>query len=92
MFEVWKTNAGKESKGGKWFPTIHKDIVTWPGQKGDDKRYRFGVREVVEKDEHSSDIKISFQEEVWEGINVRKTYLMIKYSLIDECLFKVEGI
>ena len=37
VFEVWKTNTTKGSKGRKWFPIIHKKIVKWQGQKGNDK-------------------------------------------------------
>ena len=53
---------------------IQKEKVMWPSKKGNDKRYQFEVKEVIEENEDSSgsssNIKILFQEKVWEGINI----------------------
>ena len=54
------------------------------------KKFRFGVRELkVEKNIGSVEIKLVLKSDIIDGLNVRKTHRLIKFSEIENLLFKV---
>ena len=87
VFEVWKTTASIKAKSGKWFPALANDNVIWPAVKKDLKKFRFGVRAVT-----LDDNKVMLKSGVVDGVNVRKTYLLVNYSDIAAVVFKVNGL
>ena len=83
-YVVWKENGSK-----KQFPVDDKDGPIWPSPETAKKRFRLGIRAVDVK-RRSETVEVSFKEDVKDGINVRKTYKMVKMEQVQAYDFQVK--
>ena len=87
VFCVWN----RRGKGSKLFPS-DKQYPSWPVNKKELKSFRLGVREVTVGFTENGLKKVQYKKyaDIEDGVNVRKTYMMIKLEDIEKVHFKVE--